>query len=378
MPLTPAEEQELAQLQQSDASKGLKSFLNPALNAQMTDRIKMGANPNLQGPRMSLDPTPEEAEQGKEALNAAAGSFVPEGSINPVSWLINKSPLGKIPDKMMQAAVGMKKYVPGVGDTLINEGVWGTKSGMQEQIASKLQKEVANREAVLGSMSGRIDSGQISSKVAQMSNKFSVDGVVPEAVRPQVGVIQKAAADIGSRGQVSPRQAGKFAQISGEIGYQGDKPVERLAGQVARTENSGYRQALSDQYANEFGDSVPNKVDETYGKLAAFIKGKQGLSKAQPLNIVQPGVKDLALGGIGAVLGGAPGSAIGYAASKAAQTPLARSIGAQALGKGGSAVSKAMPYAAGRVAEEKANNQPQSGGLTPEEEHELQTLLSSQ
>lgn len=365
MPLTPAEEQELAQLQQHDNSNALKDFFRGAspvssnVLAQVKDRSKMASNPDLQGPRLPNSGTQDEQKLTQDIVGSMAGNFMPAGTANPISYLARRTGLSSIPDKIMQAAVGMKKYIPGIGDNLMEQGVVGTKSMMQNQISNKLQQEAINKDAILGSMSGRIDSGQISNKVKQMADKFSVDGVVPANVRPQTDVIYNTAQDIASRGMVSPRQAGKYAQIAGNIGYQGDKPVERLAGQVARTENTGYRQALENQYTNEFGDQVPNQVQDVYSKLEALVKGKQGLSRPSTIGITpQGGVSLPSLKGL--LLGGSTGS-----------------VTAHGLNKAGSAVSSAAPRIGAHIAEQQST-QPKQQGLSPEEEAELNTLLSSQ
>jgi hypothetical protein len=290
----------------------------------------------------------------KDALNAVAGSLVPEGTPNPLGWIAEKTGLSKIPDKIMQGAVGLKKFIPGVGDELMSQGVYGTKGMMQKQIAKKLDMANSERDAILAALPGKVDSAPVAERVAKLGKQFSTPGgIVPSEVAPEFGKVADAAKEIAARGELSAPEAGKLASIAGNIGYRGEKPVERIAGKIAQQEHAGYRKALEELGAKAGAQQPfpePNKVAEVYSKLSPLTKASKAINKPVTESTGMLSLKDYFGGAAGGAVAGPVGIPIGVALAKFLGTPVGKASAAYALKGAGKAVGQAPARIAGRMA----------------------------
>jgi hypothetical protein len=94
-----------------------------------------GAGGAVQGGITGLLTKPEEggsrlAQAGHGALNGAKYGAMATAALDPLAQL-----LGKGGDVGMQVSVGRRKYTPGVGTTLADEGIVGTQGMMKNQVA---------------------------------------------------------------------------------------------------------------------------------------------------------------------------------------------------------------------------------------------------
>jgi hypothetical protein len=263
------------------------------------------------------------------AANAATGFLTGAGGT------VAGKALGKVGDVAMQRAVGRKKYTPGVGTTLADEGIIGTKGMMQKQVASKMSSRGDEISDLVDSIPGQIDSDPIAASVRGEAAKFMPRSGAPAAADAQkIGKLGEMADDIQTRGKISPAEALDRRIIAGRRGFRNDDPLESLLGQASKKEQAGYSQALKDGYANA-NPGAPNKLaqaDQSYGALA---RANRSLNEEETLARSLMGLA--AKGGVGAGAGYLVGGPEGAAVGALAGSP----IGMSTIGQVSSKSSKA-------------------------------------
>lgn len=351
MPLSPQEEAELAQL---EAEVGPQVPYRPKNLAETKEAL---FSPKAMQERQKLS---------EDTVSAVGGSFMPQGTANPLSWLARKSGLSAIPDRLMQKAVGLKKYIPGVGDNLMEQGVRGTKAGMTGQVGSKITQQDDILGRAVDSIKGNINSAPVADDVAAMGSRYTTPGgITPQSVASEAEKVAASAQDIAGRGAVAPQEALKLKRIAGEVGYKYGEPLAKLNSRLAQKEGMGYGKALEEAYAQSVPNS-PNMVAEANSKLSALLKAKKGLNA--PESLASHLFPNAVLGGAGYAAGGNEGAGAAIAARYAAKSPLVQSYGAHALSKLGSGAAQASLRGAGMAAG-RSNSR-----LSPAEESELEQL----
>lgn len=310
----------------ADYKSGSMDFANHHnLQDLLRGRMSLGEIVSPKGQQLQ-----NEASSG--AVRSMASSFMPEGTASPLGWLAEKTGVSSVGDRLMQKAVGLKKYIPGVGDSLVEQGVGGTKGMMQGQIASGLEEQGGRLQDAVSSIPGKIDNSEVAQQVSDVANKYRTSlGRVPEAVQGEMGLVNKTAQDIGNRGMTSPQEALDFKRIAQQVGYKQGEPLSKLASQLAQKESSGYGSALENAYQQSAGEGAPNVVADANEKLSALLRGKKGLNAPESLSSSGlAGVlgKDAVAGGIGALVGGPVGATAGVVARHALSSPAALSAGA--------------------------------------------------
>lgn len=240
--------------------------------------------------------------------------------------------VGNLADRLQQKAMGLKKYLPGVGSTAIDEGIRGTRAGMSGQVKSSLAdtgeaagKEVANL--------GRIDSNQASKPVAEYAQSFKVGDTVPANSITQYGNASQRAGEIATRGEVSAPDAWKFSQLAGKAGYKAQKAKETEAAYLAQLEQQGYSSSLK-----EASDAAGGNLSDQFAKMSNLYKAKNALK--QPTSITA-GLPLTVLAGASAGYGSdrsLTGAAKGALGALALRSPVVQSYGAGAM----SGASKAI------------------------------------
>lgn len=199
----------------------------------------------------------------------------------------------KLADWLQQAASGMTKYRPGVGNNLVDQGIWGTKNGMANQVAEALPaKEQEVQNAVAG-ISGNSDSQPISDAIRRLGEKFKLPST-GEVGANMSGYAQKVndAADefasMGEGGELTPadllatkrqgdwvgytNSGNKATSLEADIGNaQADKAREMLSnmsdGETARKLADEQALILATKALTK-PDSIPNGL----GAKAIFMK----------------------------------------------------------------------------------------------------------
>lgn len=216
-------------------------------------------------------------------------------------------------DVAMQAAVGRKKYTPGVGETLADEGIVGTERMMKGQVANKLGKRAEQMHEIAGEIpEGAIDPAKIGQEVFDESARpFQVPGSQPSAADlPKLQAAEDFTQDIMSRGPESGPQALARRIAAGQRSYRGSEdPLKSLIGQMSKGEQVKYSQALKG--ADKTG-KLP-EVDKAYGALKRAEKSlDQEATLPKSLfqlfstgaNVVPGGALGLSAAGQAAVKGG--------------------------------------------------------------------------
>lgn len=192
--------------------------------------------------------------------------------------------LTKPGDAAMQIAVGRKKYTPGVGTTLADEGIVGTERMMERQVGRKLQE----RGSELGELASEIpgtpfNSQEIARSVAKdAARPMIVPGGQPSAAdMTKLSTIREFAEDVASRGAESGPQALSRRVAAGGRSYRGkEDPLQSLVGQLSKLEQQKYSQALKDAHAATSGGSQFADTDKAY---AALKRAQAGLSEETSL-----------------------------------------------------------------------------------------------
>lgn len=371
-PLNPQEQAELEQLR-AESAKPSDAPSKPSLEDLIRGRIPQDVS-------KLADAT---SGHGNEIVQAAAANFIPAGKgLGLTEWLGSKA--GKVPDYLMQKAVGMKKYIPGVGSELLDQGIMGSKGQMRGQIGSALDTQGQRLENAVQGLDGTVDSQGVADKVSGNLNKYSTStGIVPEQVRPEFDRVSEIAGDIADRGPVSPKDALKLKRIAGSVGYKEGNPLTKLDSRLAQDEGAEYGGQLEKLYSDQ-NPGLPNQVQDANSKLTALLRGQKALST--PETITKSSLLgDAVAGGAGMAVGGPAGAAAGVAVRRLAQTPLVQSVGAQGLQKTGQALGRVAPAIATRSAVGMASKSPgmqptssptpgSSTSLSPEEQAELEQL----
>lgn len=182
--------------------------------------------------------------------------------------------LGKGGDIAMQIAVNRRKYTPGVGTQIADEGLWGTQSSMRGQVQDGLTDSY---EQMLRSAEGAkpIDSRVIGNQVYDdATNALTGHGtIIPSSSDvPKINQAREFADDIRSRGQVSGPQALKYRAAAGKRAYsekQESVARETPIGKLSKKEQILYSDALKN--ADETGKL--READARYGSLKRAERG---------------------------------------------------------------------------------------------------------
>ena len=249
---------------------------------------------------------------------------------------------GKAGDWLMQKAVGMKKYLPGVGSTIADNGVWGTKAGMASDVDAALGKHNSALDDAVGRIQGPIDSTKVSSKVGEHISDYKTGDISPAATAPEREAVRSRSNDIANRGDVTPQDALGLKRLAGNEGYNAGRPLANLDSKLAQTESGAYGDELKDAYGRTY-PGEENAVASANDNMSALMKAKQGLDTPTTIRAGVP-FTTLTGGLIGSALGGGVGTAAGVATAAAARSPLLQSIGAQALTKAAPIAKNATPY----------------------------------
>jgi cation transport regulator ChaB len=265
-----------------------------------------------------------QAPEGQRGIGALLGGSI-QGGMSGIGKL-----LGKTGDVSMQAAVGRKKYTPGVGTELADQGVIGTKRMMSGQVANRLGtvgKEMADIAETIPSVNSRAIGKEL---LDEAMGPYTGGGIVQPSARDleAVKTIQEFADDVASRGSEKGRQALARRSAAGSSAYsaRSDLPKQNLMSQLSKKEQQLYSKALK-----EAGGPKMAKADTSY---AALKKAEKALAEEPSLPRSLMGLASLPA----TVLPGAPiaASAIGQAGVKGGRlaeflAPISRQAASSAM-----------------------------------------------
>jgi hypothetical protein len=252
-----------------------------------------------------------------DRLAGAARGAAIGGAMGVASEGIGKL-LTKGGDVGMQAAVGRKKYTPGVGTTLADEGIVGTKSMMTNQVNKGLASRAGQMEDLAEQATQAGQSINVGADALSMGDdaakNFRVPGAQPSPNDvPKLSAVNEFVDDMAMRGAETPVQALARRRAAGQRSYAGrEDPLQSLIGKLSKGEQQTYSKALK--------EAIPEiaPVDQAYGALARARKGLEA----------EPSIPKSVMGALSAGLNIVPGGSLGM------------SLAGQAATKGGQGVQQ--------------------------------------
>lgn len=203
--------------------------------------------------------------------------------------------LGKIGDVGMQVAVGRKKYTPGVGEALADEGLWGTQ-GMMKKQTDEGMSEAYGEMLEAAKNSGPLDSRQIGRQVYEdYTGPMTGRGrMIPSSAdTPKIMQAAEFADDIKSRGNTNAMEGLERRKAAGKRAYSektGDGRSTPI-GEMSKKEQILYSDALkrADRTAKidpNTNEVVSGKMMEADKRYAALKRAERGLSEEQSLTTI--------------------------------------------------------------------------------------------
>jgi hypothetical protein len=261
----------------------LYSKENVTKGAELAASMLGGGLPNIVSSGASklaqfLGKVGQEAALGAAAAgpdNRTAGALTAGGASAAGQGLAKL--LGATGDVSMQIAAGRKKYTPGVGTKLADEGLWGTKGMMADQTAARLKESGEALSKSASEIPGTpIDSSQIAQNVWDKVSKPRLSGVgikPSSADLPELNQMANYVEDIASRGQLRGEGAVGYARAAGDRAY----GLRDVAGastpkQLAKLEQIELSNALKN--ADKTG-----KFAKEASRYSALKKAEKGLQE---------------------------------------------------------------------------------------------------
>lgn len=187
--------------------------------------------------------------------------------------------LGKAGDIGMQLAVGRKKYTPGVGTELADQGLAGTRGMMKGQVEKRLGT-VGDEMQQAASAIPEIDSRTLGQELGKKAaSPYTGGGIIAPSGRDAeaLSTIGEFADDVASRGMETGAQALARRRAAGSSAYsaRSDLPKQNLTSQLSKSEQQMYSDALK-----QAGGEPMIAADRSY---AALKKAQKGLGEEAPL-----------------------------------------------------------------------------------------------
>jgi hypothetical protein len=189
----------------------------------------------------------------------------------------------KLADWLMQKAVGMKKFLPGAGNTLVDEGMWGTKNMMANQVGPKLDAAEEALQSAAGSLPGKADPKELANNMfARGQQRF----VTPDSgsTSPLVQGDLDKVIDIASQTEKLPLQSGRDLV---SIKRQGDWGGYTASGTPATALDSELGRMQGDWARSKLGDmsqGLETTVPDILKREQALTLAKKGLTRPDSLS----------------------------------------------------------------------------------------------
>lgn len=213
-----------------------------------------------------------QAPEGERTKGALMGGGV-QGGLSGLAKL-----LGKAGDVAMQVGVGRKKYTPGVGTELADQGLVGTRGMMRKQ-AEKRLGAVGQEMGDIASQIPEIDARRIGEEMSsELVAPLTGGGQIAPSARDlgTVGQLQDFATDVSSRGVETGAQAAARRRAAGASAYSARTQDPKLSpiAQASKLEQQKYSAAL------KAADPRMAPIDASY---AALKKAQKSLGEEAPL-----------------------------------------------------------------------------------------------
>lgn len=256
--------------------------------------------------------------------------------------------LTKIPDYLMQAAAGVKKIIPGMGSEMIDQGLIGTRGMIGKQAEQKIPVLAQQLEQEVSKLPGQVSHKQVSQDILERAKRFQTpSGYIPEADQAAVDAITARAKEVGARKAASTTEALSLKKQAGARGWSRGTPLSGIENELNRAETMGYGKQL-EGLADESTINLDLGVEPSENKVKALNRAQEALFKAKrgadrgtsPLvSLLKRGATSAAGGAVGGALGGEQGAKTGAAIGATVPQELLMSAAAQAMARGGPALT---------------------------------------
>lgn len=295
-----------------------------------------------------------EGERGKGAL--MGGGL--QGGLSGLAKL-----LGKTGDVGMQIAVGRKKYTPGTGTELANEGLWGTQGMMRGQTARGLERTGQEMGQVAETIPA-IDARTIGQQMGEeLTSPLTGGGKIAPSARDlgEVKQLSDFAEDVASRGTETGSQALARRRAAGASAYSqrtGNPLTDPLA-KASKLEQQKYSQALKGGSPGAYSDLATREIEG--GAMVPLDRRYAALKKAERALGEEPTL---------------PRSLLGLASMTSKSVPggsLATSLASQAAVKGGKLAEFLAPLARQAAVGGSRDSGPSAQELQEYEQYRIET-----
>jgi hypothetical protein len=179
----------------------------------------------------------------------------------------------KIGDWAMQQAVGLRKYTPGVGTSLADQGVVGTKGMMANQVEAKLNAEEEKLQDVVKNLSGVVSPKEIADAVAQKAQRFTLPST-GQGSPFSTNELQKVRGLTDELSKMGDLNGSDLLALKRQGDWQGytnsGNPATSLDSELGRTGANAAREALK---------KMSPEVGESLAKERALVTAKTPLNK---------------------------------------------------------------------------------------------------
>lgn len=255
---------------------------------------------------------------------------------------------GKAGDYLMQKAVGMRKYVPGMGTRIADEGLIGTKGMMARQADTGIQGHEKDLQSAVGQLQGNIEPESLADALRAKAGKYTPtpgeSGPLP-APSENVKYINAAhdrADEALSRGTMTPTEGLDISRKVAKPAYNpltGDE-LKGFQNELSQTEGGHIKSAIKQMGEDQ---DLPDVVNSLRGEEALYT-AKKGLDRSTRLSDSPMGLAGSGLAGAVAGYSAPSGHKTEAALAAAlAASPIGRSTAAQGLVKGSSLVPYLVP-----------------------------------
>ncbi len=239
--------------------------------------------------------------------------------------------------KLIQKAAGIREPSPQVGQELLDEGIWGTRSSMGEQARRGIDQNSEKLGQAVANIPGKADTSALASELQQKAQDLKINGMLPPTEEALAGKYDKLAQFLGAKPEMSYPDLRKFKSGQGSAAYNATSGAvkDTAVGTSSSAAERGAGKMLSDAYGRA-NPGATNEVDALNRRISALYDARNGLKRGTSLSDL---IKGAGAMGAGGAVGGIPGAA----AAALMKSSLGQSAGAQGLNKVGQGVSKLSP-----------------------------------
>lgn len=305
MPLTPEEQQELAQLHQKygtppeQPSKGLTPEEQQEFD-QLHQKYGQSAQSSpIDNLKKLLSYNPSHEEEMKAVQHPITGMDDPAyqlaGLVSPNNAIVGAGKALKSGgDILMQKAIGLGRRIPGFGEALANEGLIGTKGMMAGQAEKGLTSAGKQIGDLASKIPGSVSQDQVANKVAELANsKMTSTGFIRPEDQAAVDKILSRAQDFAKSEPLTGAELAERRAVAGrsarEAGAYKTNPSSQLKSKIASAEQTGYSQALKDAYGKAFPGQT-NALADADKSYSTLSTAKDILNKPENISGIWNGL----------------------------------------------------------------------------------------